>query len=301
MTRLLIALAIAALSSVMAWSLVRDAHRRRGADVPVPPVARASGAPPRDAGPGPAPEPIESARSPEPQAFVEHPLSEALCLADMVLVEAPACAAVRKVCAAPDAGPGCAPAPDRGACRGPTKHLSFCIDRHEYPNVPGVLPAMMLTFEMAESACHHEGKRLCTDDEWTLACEGTRRTFFSTGAAQGAGGCNAGPGAARIPVERLWNAEALAGLLERYDRRVRSGARRGCISEFAVTDLTGNVAEWVRVSAEEPFPGGLKGGDFSSAPVTCRAVRRIRAAHYAAFGVGARCCADPAVPVPRAP
>jgi hypothetical protein len=269
MTRLAVALAIALLAPVMAISLVRDAKRRRGPEEPVAPPAA-------------TPEP-SARRAPAPRAAVptgldggarngptalEHPLSDALCPPDMLFVEASA-------------------------------RLSFCIDRHEYPNVPGALPAMLLTFEMAEAACSHEGKRLCTDEEWTLACEGGARAPVALEPTAGADDCNVGPAAARVPVEKLWDARRLPALVERFDARARSGARPRCTSPFGVADLTGNVAEWVRTSAADPFPAALKGGDFTSARAPCRAVRRIRAPHYAAFAVGARCCADPVVDPPR--
>jgi hypothetical protein len=97
----------------------------------------------------------------------------------------------------------------------------------------------------------------------------------------------------------LWNAKDLPAIVDRYDGRRPSGAGPGCTSAFGVSDLTGNVSEWVEVAPEGVARGGLAGGDFTGSAATCGAIKRIGTAHYAAFGVGARCCADPLVDLPR--
>jgi hypothetical protein len=65
--------------------------------------------------------------------------------------------------------------PDRWRARVaalPTKPMDFCIDRYEYPNAYGELPLVAVTFSEAEKYCKLEQKRLCSENEWTFACEG---------------------------------------------------------------------------------------------------------------------------------
>ncbi len=50
--------------------------------------------------------------------------------------------------------------------------MHFCVDRYEWPNVPGEVPATRMSWVEARSNCQAIGKRLCTDQEWTFACEG---------------------------------------------------------------------------------------------------------------------------------
>ena len=47
-----------------------------------------------------------------------------------------------------------------------------CIDVFEYPNEACELPFVWGTPSAADRLCRAEGKRLCTQDEWTLACAG---------------------------------------------------------------------------------------------------------------------------------
>lgn len=50
---------------------------------------------------------------------------------------------------------------------------SFCIDEYEFPNRLGEYPMVHVTYREAEQHCATIGKRLCTEEEWTFACEGT--------------------------------------------------------------------------------------------------------------------------------
>ena len=46
------------------------------------------------------------------------------------------------------------------------------IDQYEYPNQESESPVGSMTFENAKEACRQQNKRLCSEAEWTLACEG---------------------------------------------------------------------------------------------------------------------------------
>jgi hypothetical protein len=289
---------------------------------------------------------------PPPEA---HPLSEALCAADMVLVRAERCPSLRQTCenwrdsarrslrpeggdrkrdrsVRPEGGDrkrdqsvrpeGGDRKRDRHCaryaaastdCRGQPEPMAFCIDRYEYPNLEQALPAAAVTFEQAEQACSAEGKRLCTEKEWTLACEGTERTPYLTGFELAQDVCNvsaahppAGQSArraatanesGRLPVSDHAVSAAFAAL----DRRTPSGAFERCVSAFGAYDLSGNVAEWVRAEGTGHFRAGLKGGDFGGPPVPCRAVKKTAVAHLRSYGTGFRCCGDPLVPLRRRP
>jgi hypothetical protein len=228
----------------------------------------------------------------------ENPLSEALCPPDMVLIDTSSCPAVRHRCLERDASGACRKFASPGRCKGASRPVAFCVDRFEYPNVPNALPAMLLTFEDAEAACRHERKRLCTDQEWTIACEGPEHAPYPQGFAPGPEACNVGPALRKVPVEKIWDARHLAAVVDEFDRRAPAGAYRQCTSGFGIGDLAGNVSEWVKTSSGHGSERALKGGDFTTGAVDCRAVTAIRAAHYAAFAVGARCCADPLVKLP---
>jgi formylglycine-generating enzyme required for sulfatase activity len=211
----------------------------------------------------------------------------------MLLVDGTTCADPKRRCEEQD------PAKS-GACKrfAPARcrsglALRFCIDGSEYPNIPGMTPAVMLTFRQAEDACEAEGKRLCTETEWTFACEGPLALTFSYGDEITPGACNVGHESPRIPPEELWEARNVATIVERVDARVPSSSQAGCVSPFGVRDLVGNVEEWVR-SDIPGFSGALRGGDYSGNP-SCRTVRQFREPGFRQFHTGFRCCDGPIV------
>ena len=70
-----------------------------------------------------------------------------------------------------------------------TRPMHFCIDRFEYPNRAGANPIVMVDWYEAAALCAGEGKRLCTEDEWTFACEGEEATPYPNGYARVAAAC----------------------------------------------------------------------------------------------------------------
>ena len=169
--------------------------------------------------------------------------------------------------------------------------LRFCVDRYEYPNREGMLPAAVVTFQQARSACEEEGKRLCSEMEWSFACEGPKGLAFSYGDEAVARACNVGRPAIRLAPDALWEASDVATMVERKDARVPSGAMKGCVGPFGARDLVGNVEEWVQ-SDVPGFERALHGGEYTGAP-SCRAVRQIKQPSFRQLQTGFRCCRDP--------
>ena len=90
-----------------------------------------------------------------------------------------------------------------------------------------MLPATLITFEQARGACGEEGKRLCTETEWALACEGPQAFAFPYGDARDDGACNTGKPMEHVRPEALWEARDIAAVVERVDGRVPSGSLAG--------------------------------------------------------------------------
>ena len=66
-----------------------------------------------------------------------------------------------------------------------------CMDRYEAPNVKGLLPLVMYTFNNAAAWCKVRGKRLCFDDEWSAACSSpTGLNKYPYGSTHKPGVCN---------------------------------------------------------------------------------------------------------------
>jgi formylglycine-generating enzyme len=262
-----------------------------------PPVSVAPALP---APPAPSAPPAEVApeeASPPPTSLPADPRSAALCPGGMVYVEGAYCPYVAHRCAAHLGVAGrdrrCDRYHDDLVCDGRPSRLAYCIDRHEYPNQPGMLPAILIDYREAERACAIEGKRLCEAEEWIFACEGPRTWPYPTGLTRDSA-CNVD----RVP--RQPSREALARPFDvsvevaRLDQRVPSGT--SCASPFGVFDTTGNVAEWVHDREGKkhvaPFTTALAGGHWERALATCRALDRDHGARHRDHRSGFRCCRD---------
>lgn len=190
-------------------------------------------------------------------------------------------------------------------CEGRIVDKSLCMDRYEYPNQAGVLPAVMVSYIEAAEACRTEGKRLCTEDEWTFACEGEERLPYPYGWERDATACNIDRPYNLPDFEAFSHARKIAPEMERLDQRVPSGSRPRCKSPFGVFDMTGNVDEWTRNESPKPERNvdisSLKGGYFGPIRARCRPVTRSHNRWFRFYQVGFRCCADLALAEPAAP
>ncbi|MEO7327188.1 MAG: SUMF1/EgtB/PvdO family nonheme iron enzyme [Minicystis sp.] len=179
----------------------------------------------------------------------------------------------------------------------PTKSMSFCMDRYEYPNQKGVYPWILISFYEAVDLCADEGKRLCDEQEWTFACEGEEATPYPYGYTRDATACD---------IDRTWrpfHESALrdrTGLaaqveLDRLWQGVASGSQPRCKSPFGVYDMTGNVDEWTRSSREGERPSILKGGYWGPVRTRCRPATRSHDENHMFYQQSIRCCTDPGV------
>ena len=176
----------------------------------------------------------------------------------------------------------------------------FCIDVFEYPNQKGAIPMVMVSWYEAKRLCEVQGKRLCGDDEWTLACEGPERLPFPYGWARDSTACNIGhlwiqPNDGILGSRTATPAEIQAEV-DRLSRRVPSGSMPGCKSPYGVMDMTGNVDEWARNVTDDgkPYQSSFKGGHWiSGARNRCRPVTVSHDENTYYYCEGFRCCADP--------
>ena len=178
----------------------------------------------------------------------------------------------------------------------PTKDQRFCIDRFEYPNRRGEHPIIMVSWYEARDACKAEGKRLCTEDEWTFACEGEEATPYPNGYVREADACvNDRPWKAFHGEELApRTAENAKRELARLWQGQPSGARPSCKSSFGVYDMTGNVDEWTRSSVAGERPSVLKGGYWGPVRTRCRPATKAHGEDHTFYQQGFRCCGDPA-------
>jgi len=190
----------------------------------------------------------------------------------------------------------CAQYRDELFCEGRPSALSFCIDRYEYPNLPGAKPAVLVDYRQAKRACAVEGKRLCEAEEWIFACEGERTWPYPTGLLRDPAACNIDR-RPRTPNRRALSVPADVSVeVGRLDQRLPSGTLSGCSSPYGVMDTVGNVAEWVHSREGKPhrtpWVSAIAGGHWARSPATCRGLDSDHDPGYRSHRVGFRCCAD---------
>jgi hypothetical protein len=149
--------------------------------------------------------------------------------------------------------------------------LEFCIDRYEWPNRKGVVPQSYISVYHAMDSCYSAGKRLCSADEWTMACSG--------------------PYSWPYPYGQKYEHYACATA----DTTVAiSGSKPECRGFFDVYDMSGNLAEWTSTRAQENRNFYyVEGGFYQSGPKSgCFDKRYSYFPQNKHNPVGFRCCKD---------
>ncbi len=146
------------------------------------------------------------------------------------------------------------------------KKPKACIDVFEFPNKPCELPLVWTAPVQAKVICELQGKRLCSQEEWTLACngdpDGGKPRKFAYGDEMDLEICNTNkPGATWSPgcnpdsASTAWKTCAT--------NTEPAGAYPRCRSRFGVFDQHGNVAEiMARLDADGHWYSQLKGSAF---------------------------------------
>lgn len=176
----------------------------------------------------------------------------------------------------------------------PTVEEHSCIDRYEYPNRKGEYPVVLVDWHEAGALCKAEGKRLCTEDEWTFACEGEEASPYPYGYVRDVDACI---------VDKPWRpykgSWAVSGRASESAKRelddlwqgVPSGTQPKCRSPFGVYDMIGNVDEWT-TSSRPGRKSILKGGYWGPVRTRCRPSTRAHGETHVFYQESVRCCSS---------
>lgn len=147
--------------------------------------------------------------------------------------------------------------------------MDFCIDRYEWPNRKGKKPQTFISYYEAADSCYSVGKRLCTADEWSIACSGPYSWTYPYGKRYERYGCSTHDSGA-----------------------VASGIKPECRSFFGVFDMSGNLLEWTSTkSVENSAFYYVMGGFWESGPKSgCFSKRYSYYPQNQHNPVGFRCC-----------
>ena len=183
-------------------------------------------------------------------------------------------------------------------CVGKKEHRRYCVDTFEYPNKKGERPEVMNDFPHAQRLCAAQSKRVCTETEWTMACEGPSYKPYPYGFIRDPNKCR-GDREYRFPnvkatvskdkkkahaeIERLWDA-------------VVSGSQPDCVSDYGVHDMPGNADELASSETPPPrskFDNVTTGGPWlEGVRNQCRPKIYTHNEGFAYYYLSFRCCAE---------
>jgi formylglycine-generating enzyme len=182
-------------------------------------------------------------------------------------------------------------------CVGSRTPKRFCMDRYPYPNEAGLRPEVMNNFYQAQVKCAAMGRRLCTESEWSMACEGPELLPFPYGYVRDTNKCNG---------DREWDAPNMKKAaardpdeLARLWQGVPNGSQPYCVSAYGVYDLPGNNDE---VASSETYADNYRGlydsvttgGPwYKGVRNQCRPKIYTHNEGFYYYYLGFRCCAEP--------
>ena len=183
---------------------------------------------------------------------------------------------------------------------------------------PGVKPQGYINRFEAAAACEHAGKRLCTAQEYYVACQGPARTRYPYGDERVDGRCNTHK--AHVPVKVFGRNTPMTYESHYNNPRLHdepgflapTGQYEGCVNDYGVYDMVGNLHEWVADDVTNGFSkripleyddfmvgprgnGVFMGGYFSSRGEHgkgCIYTTTSHAPDYHDYSIGFRCCRD---------
>ena len=196
-------------------------------------------------------------------------------------------------------------------------HKHFCIDEYEYPNVAGQRPQSWMSWYDVKAACEAEGKRLCTKEEWTFACEGPDMQPYPyagpgehPGYTRDKNSCNFDNSIPEDPLKPIDKKTGKHGRISVFDSRrpgdrvstilddllAPAGSMPACVSPFGVHDMVGNIDEFIDNTAipehspKAPYRSGLMSGHVFGVRNQCRAITDGHNEWFGWYETGGRCC-----------
>lgn len=173
------------------------------------------------------------------------------------------------------------------------KPVDYCVDTYELPNIKGEKPASWLSWTDSKKICEGQGKRLCTQDEWTFACEGENMQPYPYGDGyhRDTTACNFDNPLGTIDVFQAKTHQSPMSIT--LDSKLKtSGSMPRCVSPFGIYDQIGNIDEFVVNRSGKPYKSGMMGGHIFGVRNRCRAMTDAHNEFFSWYESGSRCCSD---------
>ena len=147
-----------------------------------------------------------------------------------------------------------------------------------------------VSWSEAEAACAAQGKRLCTEQEWQLSCEGPLGYSYPYGNTFDPQACN---GRAYDPDCTPPDDNYVLATGTPYG--CPAPMTTACIGDYLTVDMSGNLMEWTSTDVGSATPmNRVRGVSFENigAGMTCQFAFISAEAEFRYNDLGFRCCAD---------
>jgi sulfatase modifying factor 1 len=182
----------------------------------------------------------------------------------------------------------------------PYETLDSVSGKYRAATDPSVVPQGYISGEQSLEACLQAGKRLCSMEEYRMACRGPADTTYPYGDAYQSGACN--EGRTVHPLLELYGADAGPeiwdsahmndpAINQQADTVALTGEYAQCTNAYGAFDMVGNLHEWV----DDP-DGTFLGGFYVDAEINGSGCTYTTTAHqfgYHDYSTGFRCCLTP--------
>src|SRR5882724_30945 len=251
-----------------------------------------------------APRPSDGATTGPPGEIASAGAQPDACPAGMVLIDGEYCTNLEAVCLKSTYAPQnkktiCWDFKEPTQCIGPKEHRRYCIDKYEHPNKEGERPRVMVNFPQAQELCADQGKRICTESEWTMACEGPSYKPYPYGYHRDPKICNGDQPYPFPDLKKAFSKDTSVSRPElvRLYAGVPSGSQPGCVSDYGVYDMPGNADELASsetFSDRSTFDNVTTGGPWlEGVRNQCRPKIYTHNEGFAYYYLSFRCCAEP--------
>lgn len=206
------------------------------------------------------------------------PLKDNSCKQDMVHVQGLYCTKLEQTCLEYIDKKRCKTFSHESKCLGKEILMDFCIDTEE-AHSEDQMPLTNITWNQANHLCKFWNKRLCTESEWTLSCEGNDRLPYPYGYDRDSSICNIDH-KAYIKDKKLVN------------ESVSINEYSNCLSPYGVHDMVGNIDEAVMSDGGTKYKTVFKGGFWGFIRANCFSRTTEHFEEYADTQTGFRCCSN---------
>lgn len=163
-------------------------------------------------------------------------------------------------------------------------------------SAPNVVPQGYIDQITAKAACERAGKRLCTDNEWLMACRGSQNWTYPYGPTRQPKVCNDSRTCHPVPqyfetgASWIWSKIQTPCINQMPDGLAATGAYTGCVSPVGAYDMMGNLHEWTS-NPTGVFRGGFY-VDTKKNGEGCLYATTAHNVYHWDYSTGFRCCAD---------